>query len=241
MKNNNNNNKNFSIEKALYVFILLCSIILLVVFYKFFYLKEGFDNDHEKMIILIGDSILKNNVYVAKDKSVEDFLKQQHKGKLINLAKDNSTLSDIYDQINQLDPVLNDKNTIIFVSIGGNDILNEYVYVNQDMDIDDFKKLNEIYSNYKNALKILRDKLSNAKLVLLNLYYPKSLKYAKYREIIKKWNDLLFEYTMEPKNGVNDIIDLSLIMTDINDFALSIEPSEKGSVKISREILKISK
>jgi lysophospholipase L1-like esterase len=235
------NNLNFSREKSLYGFILLCLIGLLVVLYKGFYTKEGFDNDSENTIVLMGDSILKNNVYVAKDKSVEDILKQQYKGKLINLAKDNSTVSDIYGQINQLNPDLNNRNTTIFVSIGGNDILNKYVYVTQDVDIDDFNKLYEIYLDYKDALKKLREKMPKAKLILMNLYYPKSLKYAKYRELIKKWNDLLFEYADDPINGVKDVLDLSLIMTDINDFSLCIEPSEKGSIKISREILILSK
>lgn len=235
------NNLNLSREKALYGFILLCLIGLLVVLYKSFYTKEGFDNDSENTIVLMGDSILKNNVYVAKDKSVEDILKQQYKGKLINLAKDNSTVSDIYDQINKLNSDLNNRNTTIFVSIGGNDILNKYVYVTQDVDIDDFNKLYEIYLDYKDALKKLREKMPKAKLILMNLYYPKSLKYAKYRELIKKWNDLLFEYADDPINGVKDVLDLSLIMTDINDFSLCIEPSEKGSIKISREILILSK
>jgi hypothetical protein len=40
---------------------------------------------------------------------------------------------------------------------------------------------------------------------------------------------------------VNDVLDLSLIMTDINDFSLCIEPSETGSIKIAREILILSK
>lgn len=232
---------NLSREKALYVFILLCLIGLLVVLYKSFYTKEGFDNDSENTIVLMGDSILKNNVYVAKDKSVEDILKQQYKGKVINLAKDNSTVSDIYDQINKLNPELNSRNTTIFVSIGGNDILNNYVYVTQDVDIDDFNKLYEIYLDYKDVLRKLREKMPKAKLILMNLYYPKSLKYAKYRELIKRWNDLLFEYADDPINGIKYVLDLSLIMTDINDFSLCIEPSEKGSIKISREILILSK
>lgn len=212
-----------------------------IIINKSVYNKEGFDNNETEAIVLMGDSILKNNVYVGKDKSVEDVLKRQYKGKLINLAKDNATVSDLYEQINLLNPNLNNKNTTIFVSIGGNDILNQYVYVTKDVDIDDFTKLYQIYLDYKDVLRKLREKMPKAKLMLMNLYYPRSLKYARYRELIKKWNDLLFEYADEPINKVNDVLDLSLIMTDINDFSLCIEPSEKGSIKISREILKLSK
>lgn len=235
---NNHINLNLYTEKALYGFTLLCLMGLLLSLYKGFYKIEGFENS-ENPIVLMGDSILKNNVYVAKDKSVEDILNQQYNGKIINLAKDNSTVSDIYIQINELNSNLNNRNTTIFVSIGGNDILNKYVYVTRD--IDDFNALYEIYLDYKDALKKLREKMPKANLILINLYYPKSLKYAKYRELIKKWNDLLFEYADDPINGVKDVLDLSLIMTDINDFSLCIEPSEKGSVKISREILILSK
>lgn len=231
--------------KIVYLFFILCLIGLIGLFFilnKSFYInKEGFNNNEAQIIVLMGDSILKNNVYVGKDKSVEDVLKRQYKGKLINLAKDNATVSDLYEQINLLNPNLNNKNVTIFVSIGGNDILNQYVYVTKDVDIDDFTKLYQIYFDYKDVLRKLREKMPKVKLMLMNLYYPRSLKYARYRELIKKWNDLLFEYADDPINKVNDVLDLSLIMTDINDFSLCIEPSEKGSVKIAREILKLSK
>ena len=45
------NNLNLSREKSLYGFILLCLIGLLVVLYKGFYTKEGFDNDSENTIV----------------------------------------------------------------------------------------------------------------------------------------------------------------------------------------------
>lgn len=187
----------------------------------------------------MGDSILKNNVYVKKDNSVEDILRSNYKGTLINLAKDNATLTNLYDQIDRLPKTFNNKNTTIFVSIVGNDILNKYVY-KQDTEVDDFKELNKLYLNYKDALFKLREKFPDTKVILLNLYYPKSVKYLRYREIIKRWNDLLFEYQDDPINEINDILDLSLIMTEITDFSLSIEPSETGGAKIAKQILVLS-
>ena len=234
-------NLNLSKQKILFSFVLLCLVALLLVLYKRFYSKEGFDSNRQRTIVLLGDSILKNNIYVAKDKSVEDILKQQCECKLINLAKDNATIRDVNYQINELSPELNDKNTTIFVSMGGKDILNNYVYVTKDVDIDNFKKLYEIYFDYKDSIRILREKMPKAKLMIVNLYYPQSLKYARYKELIKKWNDLLFEFADDPINKVNDVLDLSLIMTDINDFSLCIEPSESGSIKIAKEILTLSK
>lgn len=236
----NNTKLNFSREKLILGLLLLCVIGLILVLYKRFYTKEGFESNSQKAIILLGDSILKNNIYVPKDKSVEDILKKQCECKLVNLAKDNATISDVNSQINELSPELNNINTTIFVSMGGNDILNKYVYVTKDVDIDDFKRLYEMYFDYKDSIRRLREKMPKVKLMIVNLYYPQSLKYARYKEVIKKWNDLLFEFADDPINKVNDVLDLSLIMTDINDFSLCIEPSERGGVKIARGILTLS-
>ena len=228
--------------RIIYVLIFMSFFLIGLMFYNEGFkhlLHEGMTSDTNKTIVLIGDSILKNNVYVGKGKSVEDLLTDQYNGNVINLAKDNSTVKDMYDQVKELPVELNDKSTTIFVSIGGNDILNKYVVVN-DANLDDFKNLYEIYLNYKYVFKKLRDRCPNAKIIIMNLYYPQSVKYLKYREVIKKWNDLLFEYQNDPINKVNDILDLSLVMNDKKDFALCIEPSEQGSIKIVREILVLS-
>ena len=233
---------NLNSHKIVYGFILLCLISSILLMYNKLYIREGLANNKSNKIVLMGDSILKNNVYVGKGKSVEDILMEQYDGEVLNLAKDNTTISDIYQQINSLPNELNENDTTIFVSVGGNDILNKYVYVTKDpVDVDNFTVLYQIYSGYKNALRKIREKMPKAKIMIMNLYYPQSVKYLRYRELIKKWNDLLDEYAAEPMNKINDVLDLSLNMTDINDFALCIEPSETGSVKIAREILILSK
>ena len=208
-------------------------------FYKHDVLYEGMEQQL-KTIVLMGDSIFKNNTYVKRGKSVEDILKTLYNGKIINLAKDDEVIKDIYTQINKLPIELNNTNTTIFVSIGGNDILNKYVY-SETTDVNNFEKLNVIYLNYKDALSKLREKFPNPKIMLSNLYYPQSVKYLRYRELIKKWNDLLFEYQDDPINKINDILDVSLLMTDINDFSLCIEPSETGGMKIAKQIIELSK
>lgn len=250
------NNKLNEITPFFIIFIIIVSFIF--IFYNEIYrhaiLHEGMDNKNStnstnSTIILMGDSILKNNIYVGKGKSVEDLLIQQYDGTLLNLAKDETTIQGLDEQINELTNNSNNKNNInkynnnqttIFVSAGGNDILNKYVYI-EDADIDNFKPLYVIYARYNERLKRIRAILPNAKIMLINLYYPQSVKYLKYREIIKKWNDLLFEYQSDPIHKIDNILDLSILMTDINDFSLCIEPSATGSVKIAREILVLSK
>jgi len=225
-------------RKIVHGTLMLFLIGVIFFLYKSLIVIEGLTNNNsvKRTIVLMGDSILKNNTYVGKGKSVEDLLMEQHEGKMLNLAEDDSTIKDFNEQIKKLPNDLNDKNTTIFVSIGGNDILNKYVYVT-GADIDDFTSLYKIYANYKNSLRMLREKFPQPKIMLINLYYPLSVKYLRYRGLIKKWNDLLFEYQNDSIHEINDILDLSLLMTDINDFALCIEPSETGSIKIVREIL----
>jgi len=230
-------------KSILYVLFFLCIFFLGLMIYNEFYkhdvLYEGMEQQ-SKTIVLMGDSIFKNNTYVKRGKSVEDILKTLYNGKIINLAKDDEVIKDIYTQINKLPIELNNTNTTIFVSIGGNDILNKYVY-SETTDVNNFEKLNVIYLNYKDALSKLREKFPNPKIMLSNLYYPQSVKYLRYRELIKKWNDLLFEYQDDPINKINDILDVSLLMTDINDFSLCIEPSETGGMKIAKQIIELSK
>lgn len=238
-------------EKFIFYFLIVLSFFFLGVmvyneFYKHDILYEGMEDQNnaskqsKKTIVLMGDSIFKNNTYVKKGKSVEDILENQYDGNIINLAKDDETIKDMYAQINNLPVAFNNKNTTIFVSIGGNDILKKYVYA-ENTDVDNFEKLYIIYSNYKDVLSKLREKFPTPKIMLANLYYPQSVKYLRYRELIKKWNDLLFEYQNDPINKINDILDVSLIMTDINDFSLCIEPSEQGGTKIAKQILILSK
>jgi len=196
-------------SKIVHGTLMLFLIGVIFFLYKSLIVIEGLTNNNsvKRTIVLMGDSILKNNTYVGKGKSVEDLLMEQHEGKMLNLAEDDSTIKDFNEQIKKLPNDLNDKNTTIFVSIGGNDILNKYVYVT-GADIDDFTSLYKIYANYKNSLRMLREKFPQPKIMLMNLYYPRSVKYLRYRGLIKKWNDLLFEYQNDSIHEINDILDL---------------------------------
>ena len=86
---------------------------------------EALTNDID--IVLIGDSMLENSNYVDKDKTVSSFIKKTHKKNLV-LAKDESTVNDIELQLNQITDNLNNKNTYVFLSVGGNDLLEIYKY-----------------------------------------------------------------------------------------------------------------
>lgn len=230
-------------ERYVYMFIFFFGIITLFFSIKrgvkYDKLLESFDarSDFKPSIVLIGDSILKNNMYVGKGKAVDDLLEDKFKGNVYNLAEDNSKIVDVYTQMQLIPKELNHQSTYIFVSVGGNDILERYVYENTNTD--NTMPLYKMFIHYKTMLQHLRNKMPKAKIVLVNIYYPKSPKYQMYLDTIKKWNELLDEFSADPINKISDILMLSTIMTDKNDFSLCIEPSEEGSIKIVKGILTI--
>ena len=221
----------------LYIFILI-TIILAVSFYtQYTYetmnMESFLNNNNKKSIVLLGDSILKNNSYVKNGQSIEDILREKKGDNLYCLALNNSTIVDVYSQIDSIPLELNNENTTIFLSSGGNDILSQYVD-KHDSDVSDIHVLNVIFIAYKKMVKSLQTKMNKSKIVLIDIYYPTSNQFSQYKHIIQEWNNLLEKYAREKSYG---LIKISKIVTASDDFTLSIEPSEKGGEKIARSIL----
>jgi hypothetical protein len=221
----------------LYIFIL-CFIILAVSFYTQYKYesinRENFlNNNNKNSIVLLGDSILKNNSYVKNGQSIEDILREKKGDNLYCLALNNSTIVDVYSQIDSIPVELNNENTIIFLSSGGNDILSQYVD-KHDSDVSDTHILNVIFIAYKKLVKSLKTKMNKAKIVLIDIYYPHSNQFSQYKHIIQEWNKMIEKYAQEQSYG---LIEISKRITESDDFTLSIEPSEKGGEKIARSIL----
>ena len=222
----------------LYIFILIF-IILAVSFYTQYKYEslntESFsnNNNNKNNIVLLGDSILKNNSYVKNGQSIEDILREKKGDNLYCLALNNSTIVDVYSQIDSIPLELNNENTTIFLSSGGNDILSQYVD-KHDSDVSDSQVLNVIFIAYKKMVKSLQTKMNKSKIVLIDIYYPTSNQFSQYKHIIQEWNNLLEKYAREKSYG---LIQISKIVTASDDFTLSIEPSEKGGEKIARSIL----
>ena len=218
----------------LYIFILIF-IILVVSFYTQYTYEsintETFSNKNS--IVLLGDSILKNNSYVKNGQSIEDILRENKGDNLYCLALNNSTIVDVYSQIDSIPIELNNENTTIFLSSGGNDILSQYVD-KRDSDVSDTHVLNVIFIAYKKMVKSLNVKMNKAKIVLIDIYYPTSNQFSQYKPIVQDWNKMLEKYAREKSYG---LIQISKNVTASDDFTLSIEPSEKGGEKIARSIL----
>ena len=177
-------------------------------------------------VILLGDSILKNNVYVVK--GVDELLREKIDGDIVNLAVDGATIRQTYKQIDAIPDRLNRPDTAIFLSVGGNDIVENFVHGSYDVEKDG-RRVNTLFLSYKRLIEQLREKMDKARLIVLDIYYPVSDDYREYHPLIKRWNRLQSEYT-------DDVVNISKTVTNSQDFVYDIEPSDKGGEKIAELI-----
>jgi hypothetical protein len=193
--------------------------------------KESFRAD-KQTFILLGDSILQNSAYVSDGKSVYELIKERKNGTTFCFARDNSTIVDIYEQVGKIPNNLNNNTTTLFLSIGGNDILNHYI--DKENDTTETSILKPMFSSYKKLIEYIRSRFKNANIVLLDIYYPENMKYKQYHSIIKEWNAMLYEYAN--KNNYS-VLKISNILTRPDDFSFGIEPSSAGGAKLVEAIL----
>ena len=193
---------------------------------------------NNRKIVFLGDSILKNDKYVDRNENVAELVRGKGQLDVINLAVDGSSIADIKDQINNIPDAFNNQNTFVFLSNGGNDILNNYIY----NDTYSTKTMDKMFQSYKYMIDTLRSKMDKARLVLLNIYNPKEDKLREYDLIINDWNMRLNNYYLANDKNIT-ILDVNSIFNDKRDFTLDevdgyyIEPSSMGASKLAYEII----
>lgn len=220
----------------LYIFVVLSTITLLVYLnYKPSLYTEAFEQTKVETIVLLGDSILKNNSYVTK--GVDERLNDSTDCKVVSLAQDKTTIGHAYKQIEEIPDSLNNTSTVLFLSAGGNDIIEDYINGPYDAE-EDQSHLNRIFGSYKLLIKALRNKMDKARIVLLDIYYPTNNQYKEFYPLIKGWNEMQSEYASGTKDG---LLKISESLTNPEDFAFDIEPSDKGGKKIVDVILSSTK
>jgi len=219
--------------KLFYIFILSLFIFLLAYCQK---CSREYFTTKTKNIILLGDSILHNNIYTSTGKGVCDIVKERNPN-TICYATDNSKIIDVYRQLDNIPLLFNNSNTFLFLSVGANDLL--FNYEEQQENLTDMTILTSIFSAYKNLIKSIQTKLPNINIILLDIYYPTNLQYKPFYQIIKEWNTMLYTFTSQSFNKFY-LLKISTILTDKTDFSFNIEPSDTGSIKIANSILSFS-
>jgi hypothetical protein len=187
--------------------------------------ENGGDGDGNRVLLLLGDSILANEKYVQKGKSVVDFLKKDvgSNVEVALFARDNYTIDDVYFQIPTLPISYNSNNTTIVLSVGGNNFLSG-------------SSFQEARKEYTYLISRIRDSFGESKIYLVNLYLPFDPVLQKlYGKIVVDWNSFL-EGIVE-KGGANGIVDISSIITEPKDLVYNIEPSVIGGEKIAQAII----
>ena len=205
--------------------IAFAIFIIFIIFTNLKDIKEGLSSINKKNIILLGDSILNNSNYVNPGESVSDIIKSKGR-KVINVAVDNSKIKDINKQLNRIPSSYNKSNTYIFLSVGGNDILN--------LPSQNDEQINELFKEYLKNIKAIKNKFPKSKIVALNIYHPPSSYYKMYYNSIGLWNELLDQNTFEKYKVLN----IDNIIKTKNDLVNDIEPSKQGSIKIANAIVK---
>ena len=216
-----------------HIFLILFLIILIISisFYKEqkqkSLLREGLTNKPDSTIILIGDSILNNSNYILLEgQSVPDLIKAEHSD-TYNFAKDGAVITDCNLQIEQIPSKNNTKDTYIFVSAGGNNILNIQNNMTKEM-------IQTFFQQYSTLIHSLKSKFPNANIYLLNLYYPLDTRFKNLYPYIDQWNSLLLDFS---KTNNLKIIQTNKFMLNKDDFTNAVEPSIIGGPKIAKAIL----
>ena len=124
----------------------------------------------------------------------------------------------------------NNSSTLLFLSVGGNDLLEKY-RLNGVITSDE---MNEIFEKYKLLVKAIREKLPCVKIILTNLYHVNNDKYKDINTTIDQWNTMLSDYVTS--NNDATILDLNHLITEPSDLRQTIEPSEIGGKKIANKI-----
>ena len=150
-------------------------LVIMVLFFTIFnqnifsYFKETFTEKDQ--IILMGDSMFANEDYVYYNEAVANHLLKRHYNTL-SVAKDGAVIKDLDGQLSKIPERHKKKENLIFISIGGNDILKEY-----DKKIankSDMKMISEIFKDYKNAVlkntRRIKDDSNFIKFVLSTYY-----------------------------------------------------------------------
>lgn len=189
-------------------------------------------------VLLIGDSVLDNDVYVGEENSVsvvleKELSKEQANMQIFKEAVDGYTTKDVVRQIGN-SPFRQCHTAVL--SIGGNDLL---------QGAEEFLNSGESAAADLTFIRIIEDhkrisahfRKHSLHLLILNLYYPFFEGYME--EFASKapfWIDR-FNKELCSIYDKSEIIEIDKVFTNKEDFTNVIEPSAMGTVKLVQVIV----
>lgn len=204
--------------------IILFLVIIFNLFINISFI-ETFDNNNN--LILMGDSVFNNDNYVKKGQSVKDIMTKSNNNLFI-VAQDNAVIDDLKNQYKFIPNSMNNSNSKIIISIGGNDLLN-YYKINS---LSDTRHLNTIFNKYISNIEYITDNFKG-EVIICNVYYPQDKPYKKFHPIINSWNNKINDFS----NTHNlKVINLDEHVNEKHHFVKGIEPSFDGGLAIKKSI-----
>ena len=176
-------------------------------------------------IVLLGDSILDNRMYVSSGMSVAEQLQKETRDngyEVEMFAVDGAMIRDVESQLHQLPLEYNTSETVIVLSVGGNDFLSGSDYGAAEV-------------AYVRLVTRLRDVFKSCKMYLVNLYQPVDPLFMIYSRTIDKWN--FFLQRIVEKGIADGVVDVFSVINGPEDLVWKIEPSALGGGKIAAAIL----
>jgi len=197
-------------------------------------------------ITLLGDSIIDNKTYVQQQEySVLEHLQNISKNEFLQLAYDGDTTVNVLERQLQSQEVA--KSSHLVLSIGGNDLLQNILFLHEGP----IKNINKALSDvHKQILKPLEqrfetivEKLSShrANLLLCTVYEGDLGRTDEFRDVldsskimVSSFNDTVYK-TASKYNA--DVLELRHIFTSPEDYANPIEPSHVGGERLAQAIM----
>jgi hypothetical protein len=213
--------------KRLQKIILLSLIIIVFILLLCTYVNrlEAFRNIEgtKPVVVLVGDSLLRNDAYVPYGESVSDWLRLDLP--CITVAFDGATIQDVYTQIEHIPLAVNTPNTTVVLSVGGNDFLQNYTLLQTGTND---LYLQKTFEAYMVLLESLQKKFHQTTLVVLNLFCPVTK--PNMCALTDKWNRMLSQYA-----STKNIKVVPVAASDKS--ANGIEPTSEGGQAIAKSII----
>ena len=197
-------------------------------------------------ITLLGDSIIDNKTYVQQQEySVLEHLQNISKYEFLQFAYDGDTTVNVLERQLQSQEVA--KSSHLVLSIGGNDLLQNILFLHEGPIENINKALSDVHKQILKPLEqrfeTIVEKLSShrANLLLCTVYEGDLGRTDEFRDVldsskimVSSFNDTVYK-TASKYNA--DVLELRHIFTLSEDYANPIEPSHVGGEKLAQAIM----